>query len=748
MASLLPRRLLGHINGEFSIFEPAAGSVEGYDIVSYTWGEAVPAYNCKIPGVGWDVTISQQKLIDIKRLMIEAKIQFLWVDCICINQTDETEKSVEISKMFEYYKTACKCHILMDMTEVWNPQEIVDNLKFIDHVLSYMGGAALASEAIGLTQNLVNRLSFWANEKKWCFLLGESIVRSASVDMGVINCYSTCIKHVMSLFDNPYFTRVWTFQEMILGKNVTMWGINRQTISCLDELHVWMDLTIESKDKAFKLQQWIRNSRVLKTQSVDAILRIIEEDNELLENLQLQVRGINSAKTDIINGGPNWWYDNFRGVCNIFSAFSLTPRRCKEQADIFRGLLGVFSGLFSPEEIKNSLSGDDMEGISFRFFKQLSVKTGRAWTKLGVSNKERGEWDWIPLVEGSKSKEMTTDCLASVVDIGRLKQNGQAKTQAITGIKGAPRKYMKITLEHHLDSGFQFMFKGCNCGKKVKAGTFSKEPIPTHDEPRHVIKDETGRVLVQCATILGSIMDPACDTVHYRRRLLYNLQPYWETTDPNAKPTEWADRCVSGTPWANPHSWIRPHNWSMNYKMVNMIRCGSRLAQGSTANLSCRVTVNCGCTIIAPFALIFEAITAVQGSFLGDVSATLDADNRILLKDGLGLVQVGDIGRTFSLVAFGGDINSHKSHATRCRTTKIDKPVLPSLEWPVGRALVRDEFVHDMSSMMRDYGYIETGGSGNLLICRNYPLGPYKLVGVCVDEHIFNTKGRSSVRIR
>lgn len=745
MAPLLPRRLLRHINGEFSVFEPAPGSVESYDVVSYTWGEEVAERDSEIPGVGWAVKISKSKLDSIKKLMEEANIQYLWVDCICIHQTDETEMSIEIFKMFEYYKSASKCHILMDMTEVWNPQEIVDDLKFIDHVLSYMGGAALASEAVGLTQNLVNRLASWANQKEWNFLIDQPTVRSASVDMGVINCYSTCIKHVISLFENPYFTRVWTFQEMILGKNVTMWGVNSKAISCLGELHVWMDLTVESKDKAYKLQQWIRNSRVLKTQSVNAILRVIEEDNELLESLQLQVRGISSAKTDIINGGPNWWYDNFRGVCNIFSAFSLTPRRCRKNRDMFRGLLGIFSGLFSPEEIQNCLSGDDIEAISFQFFKQLSIKTEQAWTKLGVSNKDRGEWDWIPLVEGSNSKDLTTDCLASVVHIGRLKKNGQAKTQAITGIKGTPRKYLKITLEDHHDSGFQFIFKGCNCGKKVKSGTFSKELIPTYDQPRDIIKDETGRVLVQCATILGSILDPTGDTVQYRRRLLYNLQPHWETTDPNAKPTEWVDRCVSGTGWANPHSWIRPHNWSMNYRMVNMIRCGSRLARGSTANLSCRVTVNCGCTIIAPFSLIFEAIIAVQGSFLGDVSATLDADNRIILKDGLGLVQVGDIGRTFSLVAFGGDVNSHKSHANSCRTTKKDKPVLPSLDWPVGRVLVREEFVH---AMMRDYGYIETGGSGNLLICRNYPMGPYKVVGVCVDEHIFSTKGRNSVTIR
>lgn len=142
------------------------------------------------------------------------------------------------------------------MPEVWNPQDIVDDLKFLDHVLSHMGGAALASEALGLTENVTRRLSSWVS-KEWTFEVDRSTARSASVDMGVLNCYSTCIKHVKSLFANLYFSRVWTFQEMLLGKKITLWGINLQSISYIGELDIWMDLATDSKDKAYKLLGWI-----------------------------------------------------------------------------------------------------------------------------------------------------------------------------------------------------------------------------------------------------------------------------------------------------------------------------------------------------------------------------------------------------------------------------------------------------------------------------------------------------------
>jgi len=312
---------------------------------------------------------------------------------------------------------------------------------------------------------------------------------------------------------------------------------------------------------------------------------------------------------------------------------------------------------------------------------------------------------------------------------------------------------MKIQLSPS-NNGFQFIFKGCNCGKTVKTGVFSSKKIPTYNEPENVVKDETGRILVQCATILGSIMDPGGDVVAYRRRLLSKLGPDWTISDPNAMPVDWINRCVSGTFWENPNTkYLRTHNMSMNYRMVDITDCHSRLHNERTAKISCEVRVNCDCTIIAPFSLIFEAITAVEGSSLGDASQTLDEDNRIVLKDGLGLVQAGDIGKIFNLVAFGGDNNFYKNYSSQCRKTRSNRPVLPQaipqLSCPKGKALVAADFNHGMINMTRDYGYVRNEGSGNLLIRRNHPLDQYRIIGVCIDESIDNKdESTTVVRIR
>jgi hypothetical protein len=59
----------------------------------------------------------------------------------------------------------------------------------------------------------------------------------------------------------------------------------------------------------------------------------------------------------------------------------------------------------------------------------------------------------------------------------------------------------------------------------------------------------------------------------------------------------------------------------------------------------------------------------------------------------------------------------------------------------VGRALVREGLSlvsKGAKGLMKDYGYVDTGGSGNLLIYRKNRADHYKIIGVCIDEYIRN----------
>ncbi|KAF3915103.1 hypothetical protein ABW20_dc0100284 [Dactylellina cionopaga] len=757
MASDLPLRLVTLISGKLYTFNPLDPYFypqvleRGFDIISYTWSDPRPAYQCGIEGVTWDLTIDQSKLRDIQRLLECGEagdvLPFMWVDCLCINQVDKSEKSNEIAKMYHYYRNARKCHILLDMETPWDPQKIIDDLQLVGHVITHMRGSAVTSES-KLTDFVTSSLVSWAEDAPWKFPLPKTTVRSAGIDPGLLNCYSTSTINVRSLFDKFYFTRVWTFEEMLLGKNITMWGVGKAKIASIGAFETWIDLATESADKAVRLVEWIRGSRVLIPVVLDTILGRIEDDIFHLQALQIQVSGISCARTDVISGGPGWWYDNHKGISNVFSAVSLTPRSCYNREDIFRGLLGLFHGLFSPEEIKMVMAGGDMEKISFAFFKQLSIKTEHAWTRLAISSGEREGWDWIPvLANNPTAKLLTSDVFAGVVNLGHLhrKEEGLAKSKAITGLDGTPREYMTIKLKKQDNRGFRFYFKGCNCGKKIKTGFLKSEPIPTYDRAVEVARDETGRTLVHCAMVMGGVLDPGGDLVAYREQLLKKLQLDWRTSDPNAKPARWWNRCVSGTTWDNPGLQLRTHNLSMHYRMQDITECGSRLENPSTEDILAEVRVNCGCVLVGPFSWIFEALTSISGSSLGKTTAIQSKDDRIELRDGLGLVQVGDLGKAFKVVAFDGDYEANQSFSQVCRKTTIDENVIPKTPFPKGRALIPESYKH---SMLRDYGYVPIPGAGNLLIFRGNPLGDYKVIGVCIDDTIISKKSLGSVTIK
>ena len=98
----LPLRLLSLTNGELEVISPRAHGVQEFDIVTYIWGDPVEPYRCTIPGTNWNISINPRKLTDVKRLMIAAKIKYLWMDCVCLNQDDKDEMDAEVLKMYEY----------------------------------------------------------------------------------------------------------------------------------------------------------------------------------------------------------------------------------------------------------------------------------------------------------------------------------------------------------------------------------------------------------------------------------------------------------------------------------------------------------------------------------------------------------------------------------------------------------------------------------------------------------------------
>ncbi|KAI0376052.1 heterokaryon incompatibility protein-domain-containing protein [Hypomontagnella monticulosa] len=75
-----------------------------YEALSYTWGAPVFSHPIRINGVEFFITENLDSALRHLRLM--DTVRYLWVDALCINQSDVKEKSIQVARMFSIYKKA------------------------------------------------------------------------------------------------------------------------------------------------------------------------------------------------------------------------------------------------------------------------------------------------------------------------------------------------------------------------------------------------------------------------------------------------------------------------------------------------------------------------------------------------------------------------------------------------------------------------------------------------------------------
>ena len=83
---------------------------EKYNCVSYTWLPANPRH--KILLNDNTVTVGDNLYQFLKAARRAGKIEDLWIDALCINQTDDVEKSHQVHRMGKIYRGA-------DQTLIW-----------------------------------------------------------------------------------------------------------------------------------------------------------------------------------------------------------------------------------------------------------------------------------------------------------------------------------------------------------------------------------------------------------------------------------------------------------------------------------------------------------------------------------------------------------------------------------------------------------------------------------------------------
>ncbi|KAI0117293.1 heterokaryon incompatibility protein-domain-containing protein [Daldinia grandis] len=201
-----------------------AAKVLGHDkypfmALSYLWGPRDPQQTIFINGKSMKVNPGlHQALTHIREAMAPVP---LWVDAICINQSDTKERSSEVLKMGRIY---AECQAVL----YW--LGAADDVEYVTIHGRYQTSQALVFVELGM---IYDELCERGEESTFnAYELMESLYPQqkhiATKDMNQL---------LSSLFDNPFWKRVWITQEFILAKNgFFMWGSHTFNMKILEAL--------------------------------------------------------------------------------------------------------------------------------------------------------------------------------------------------------------------------------------------------------------------------------------------------------------------------------------------------------------------------------------------------------------------------------------------------------------------------------------------------------------------------------
>jgi Heterokaryon incompatibility protein (HET) len=195
-------------------FRDFPSSFEPYTALSYTWGDPrkrVPIH-------------LDNRLVQVTENLSEALQNFeqnhlalrIWIDAICINQADETEKSQQVEMMAEIYKRASEVLVWLGPSEDGS-KEALEVFKRIGNEALLLHGKRQHTDGDANNHNRkepADKDMFDAIRSKW-FPDGVP---------------SFDLRLTQKVLQRSWFRRVWVLQEAALNENVTFY-CGKQSIS-------------------------------------------------------------------------------------------------------------------------------------------------------------------------------------------------------------------------------------------------------------------------------------------------------------------------------------------------------------------------------------------------------------------------------------------------------------------------------------------------------------------------------------
>lgn len=262
-----------------SLTAPPIDSTPSFQTISYCWGDEEATENvvCIVQGIPGILKVTPHLYEGLRCIFSIAGSTVVWIDAICINQSDDDEKNVQVAQMGSVYASAGNVF-------VW----------------------------LGLAQDGSNEL-FDALTRFWQYLEDTHIdlaqLASAKARGDVSALFPTLDKlawrALAFFFRRPWFQRLWIVQEIVLAQTVS--------VACGMKQISWEQLYLLSKFiKMYDIRQpWSDTTKLTARKAMLFIFHLnrIREDREQNKDpiVRLLRLGYSQATTEPIDRSHLWY---------------------------------------------------------------------------------------------------------------------------------------------------------------------------------------------------------------------------------------------------------------------------------------------------------------------------------------------------------------------------------------------------------------------------------------------------------
>lgn len=200
--------------------------------VSYCWGQPLLLqYLCLEDGSC--LPISETLYTLLKYLLSGRSKVMVWIDALCINQKDNTEKDYQVRMMKDIYTAAYE-------TRIWLGKLDVDEQAFMEF-LCLMTRDLDDPEIKPISQGLYHTEAY---QRRW------DASKCRSTLPGQMDLNPNGLGALSNMLWSPWFTRVWVIQEACVGKNIQLqfgnflmdWEVLMHLVEIVNEAELYYEM--------------------------------------------------------------------------------------------------------------------------------------------------------------------------------------------------------------------------------------------------------------------------------------------------------------------------------------------------------------------------------------------------------------------------------------------------------------------------------------------------------------------------